>query len=339
MDDVVYGSFEATASSIAPAASDPDSVGLTANGWSTMTPSPGAQNINQEQEVTIASYETTDDTDSDSETNLGNGSVESTTEAAETKDEQTTQGEQDEPTVPFVSLGDIRDVELGSEVITEGVVSALPGVLGKQYFYIAGSGIRVYLHSAEFPSLDLGMRLRLQGVLSQAAGERRLKLPSPEAIVKLGVEDAPVPHDVTSSLVGEATEGWLVRITGTVSSKTGDNYTLTDTDGDTRMTIKNSTEIIPSFSVGDEITVVGIVGQTSAGHRILPRNQNDILIRTDEDSSDSATAAGMIIEHSDTTGGIAWALSGIMVALAIALFTVHRLKKRKTLINQPKLSI
>ncbi len=332
MDDVVYGSFEASASSVAPAVSDPDSVGLTPNGWSAMTPSPGGVNIIPESEVSTASYETSTNADSDSQTNTESSSNESTTETTEPDDQQEAAPDKS-VAVPFVKLSNITSLDLGSEVTTEGVVSAIPGVLGKQLFYIAGSGIQVYLHSAEFPALDLGMRVRLQGVLSQAYGERRLKLTSPDAITKLGTEDAPTPHDITSGLVGEPTEGWLVRLTGTVSEKKGSNYTLTDSDGEARMTIKSSTEIIPSFSVGDEITVVGIVSQTSSGHRILPRNQNDILIRTPEDDSEDTIPTGTIVEHNNPTKGIAWALAGLMTLFSAVAVLAHHVKKRRVVTN------
>jgi hypothetical protein len=337
MDDVVYGSFDATASEMAPAASDPDSTGRTSNGWVTMTPTPGTKNISPELLVTSASHETSTNTDSDTETDFRNSSDQSATETAESENaDSTTEETADEPALPFVSLANLRSSPIGTELITEGIVSALPGVLGKQFFYIAGSGVQVYLHSADFPTLSRGMRVKLRGVISQISGEMRLKLTSTDAIQKRGIEDAPLPHDITSALVGEPTEGWLVRITGTVSEKTGNSYQMTDSDGSIRVTIKESTEIIPSFSVGDDITIVGIVSQTSSGYRILPRDQNDILIRSADEEVNDTTPVGTIMEHNNPTGGIAWIVSGIMVFLGIAALTLHRLKKRKLIVKRVK---
>ncbi|MEK7529764.1 MAG: hypothetical protein AAB570_02475, partial [Patescibacteria group bacterium] len=229
-----------------------------------------------------------------------------------------------------VSIANLRAFEMGTRVITEGVISAAPGVLGKQVFYLAGSGIQVYLHSAQFGELARGMRVRVKGELSSSAGETRVKLSDATDITRLGQEDAPLPHDIALDEVGEATEGWLVRVTGTIASKDGASYILSDGAHETKMYIKDTTGIISSFSVGDELTAVGIVSETSTGYRLLPRDNDDILVRTPQNEEEQEVIpTGFISSRQTPTRLIGWSLAGAATAVVVAFSVVYSLKHKK----------
>ncbi|MBI2476966.1 lamin tail domain-containing protein, partial [Candidatus Uhrbacteria bacterium] len=345
IDEIAYGSFEVNGVTIVPIANDPDSVGNTQIGWSVLTPTPGLPNPNaQPQDSTVLSVleispttfsVSSEDNDYDVSSNnsASTGSTNADGSTANTVDEQadssvsaTVAEETGDPvdtaSTPLVTLANIRDLALNSALITEGVVSVAPGILGKQFFYLAGSGVQVYLYSGAFPQLSRGMLVRVKGVLTQSNGEARLKASSTEDITILSQGDAPTPHDVALSSIGEETEGWLVRVTGVVSERDSNAYQLTDETGSARVDVKDTTGIIVPFSVGDDVTIVGIVSQTKSGYRILPRDQQDILVRTpqvetqDDEAEPLPVPAGIITDRHNPTRTVAWSL-----ALA-TLFTI-----------------
>lgn len=353
IDQLSYGEVEVSAALHGPAVQDPSSVGRSPEDpmlIMEMTPTPGALNVlpiveaastqntssatdepvasaNDTVASTVAGEATasqiTNEPNYDFAANDDSSDCESATASAPVDDEAGTP----EQVVP---IANIRAFDLGTRVITEGVISAAPGVLGKQVFYLAGSGIQVYLHSAEFGELVRGMRVRVAGELSSSAGEARIKLGDASDITRLGQADAPLPHDIALDEVGEATEGWLVRVTGTVASKEGASYFLSDGAHEAKMYIKDSTGIVPSFSVGDELTVVGIVSETSAGYRILPRDNDDILVRTPQNEEEQEVIpAGFISSRQTPTKLIGWSLAGAATAVVAAFAVAHSLKHKR----------
>ena len=178
------------------------------------------------------------------------------------------------------------------------------------------------------------MRVRVTGILSSSAGEARLKLADASDIERLGQEDAPLPHDLSLQEISEATEGWLVRVTGTVASKDGNAYVLSNGDNEAKMYLKESTNIVPTFSVGDELTVVGIVSETSAGYRILPRGNDDILVRTPQNEEEQEVIpAGFISSKQTPTKLIGWSLAGAVAVALSALGITHALKHKEMLVT------
>lgn len=341
MDGVAYGNWQ---DATAPAASDPESVGRNQNGvFVIMNPTPGAQNqeptadtddeteapTEQADDTVTASGEqaetntdttyddtTTDDSDAGTQATCTTG----TTESGSTEDV--------EADVPFVSLDTIRSYDLGTELVTEGVVAVLPGVLAKQLFYIVGPGIQTYLYSAEFPAMERGSKVRVRGELSEAGGELRLKAGSTEDIQLIGTMDAPTPTDIDVVNVDEVNEGSLVRVTGTVTDKNSGSFLIADATGEARVVIKPTTGIAMPADVGDELTVTAIVSQTTSGYRLLPRDQQDLVLRS-EDTEGETAAAGGILSSGSGNGTAGWVLSGIALAAFLASAGVYGAKKLK----------
>ena len=179
--------------------------------------------------------------------------------------------------VKSVELKDIRKEEEGIIVTTKGVVSSLPGVLGKGVLYLAGSGIQIYFSAGEYPDLAIGDTVSVTGELASYLGEARLKLAAATDIEKTAEGEAPVPHRVETGKVGEDLEGTLVVIVGRISQTSGDTFYVDDGSGEVKVFIKETTGIEkPKMKKGDLFTIIGIVSQTQSGYRILPRSQDDI---------------------------------------------------------------
>lgn len=176
-----------------------------------------------------------------------------------------------------VALADIREEEMGTLVRTEGVISAPPGALNVRWFYLAGSGAQVYLHSAAFPDLKLGDKVRVTGTLASYQNETRLKIAQPTDIQKLAGGDPPVPHHVETGEIGEDWEGSLVVVQGEVTQTSGDTFYLDDGSGEIRIVITDAAKIDkPKMRQGMALTITGVVSETRSGYRLLPRFQEDI---------------------------------------------------------------
>jgi len=341
IDGIAYGDWE---EATAPMANDPFSVGRNAsNLFVQMDPTPGEPNrepasdavTESPDDVTIAATDDAQDdtqTQTETETNAtydntqGDDQAASTTTTCTQTESSEVASDNTSAADPFVQLSNIRSYPSGTKLLTEGLVSVLPGVLGKQLFYLAGSGVQVFLYSAEFPLLERGTRVRVSGELSDIQGETRLKASQSSDIQILSQEDAPQPHDVNSSQIGEETEGWLVRLTGTVTEKSSGELMLADADGEIHVVVKPTTGIAITANVGDTLTVTGIVSQTTSGYRLLPRDQQDIVIRTNEDSVDPALAG--TLGSSTGNGGTGFALSGAALVSMAGSAGVYYLRKR-----------
>ena len=181
-----------------------------------------------------------------------------------------------------VSLKEIRKLEKGTKIKTQGVVSCVPGILGSQIFYLAGSGIQVYLYNKDFPELNLGDEIEISGELSSFENEARIKLSSKNDI-KILKKNQPINREeIKVDKINKNTEGYLVKIKGEITETSGNTFYVTDeTNEEIKIYIKESTNIKkPKMKEGDQVEITGIVSQTESGYRILPRFQDDILINS-----------------------------------------------------------
>ncbi|MEI6288704.1 MAG: lamin tail domain-containing protein [bacterium] len=179
-----------------------------------------------------------------------------------------------------ISLEEVRNLENNQKVKVTGVVSVEPGLLGTQIFYLAGSGIQIYCNKKDFPALKVGDTIEVNGVLSESGGERRIKITTAEDIKILNGGPEPTPHEVTTGEIDENLEGSLVQINGEVIEIKGTSIYLDDGSGEARIYIKSTTGMNQkdlNIKTGDKLQITGIVSQTSAGYRILPRYARDII--------------------------------------------------------------
>ncbi len=178
-----------------------------------------------------------------------------------------------------VELTEVRSLELGSRVRVRGTVAVLPGILGSQFFYIAGSGIQVYMFKKDFPDLEVGDQVRVEGELTQAGGETRVKTSARSDLVVAGKGAPSVPHEITADMIGEDAEGWLVKLKGIIIDAARSGLILDDNTGEALIVIKSPTGIdTAALLPGTEVEVIGIVGQSSSGYRVMPRFEEDIEI-------------------------------------------------------------
>ncbi|MFA6227744.1 MAG: lamin tail domain-containing protein [Patescibacteria group bacterium] len=177
-----------------------------------------------------------------------------------------------------VTMEELSGLGVGDRVQVSGVVSVEPGVLGTQIFYLAGSGIQVYCNKKDFPELKIGDRAEVIGEISEAAGERRIKIKTRADIKYLSSEAEPQPHKI-DIIELEDNIGSLVKITGELLEIKGRNAFIDDSSGEAKIYLKTQIDVKEiNWQTGDKITVVGIASLTASGARLLPRTAKDIAV-------------------------------------------------------------
>lgn len=183
-------------------------------------------------------------------------------------------------TSTIISIAGIRALNLGTSLSVQGTVSVPVGVLGESVFYITDgtNGVQVFVDGGTPPTLALVDRVSVRGTRSSSENETRVKAAASD-IKKLGAGAAPTPHDIDAEEMGEGSEGALVRISGAVSRIFGTSFVVTDSSGEARVLVKESTGWKrPTLSAGTAVTVTGVVSQSGENYRILPRFAVDLVL-------------------------------------------------------------
>lgn len=186
------------------------------------------------------------------------------------------------------TLENIKEFEVGDFVKVAGTVAVKPGILGLQYFYITGSpGIQIYNYKKEFPNLEIGDYIEVNGELSVSGGESRLKTKTQEDIKIIERRENPNAAEMACEKISEDFVGCLISITGEVVERKSYTMYLDDGTDEAVVYIKKATGINPNdIKEGDILSVIGIVGRTASGIRIMPRSIDDIIKKDVESYSD-----------------------------------------------------
>ena len=170
----------------------------------------------------------------------------------------------------------------GEDIIISGIITAPPGILSKQYFYLQdeSGGIQVYSYYSSFPPLLAGSRIKVQGELATYYGERRLKISASSDIILLGVAAVPPPAAKNISEIVDEDVGTMVSTQGEVSSTSGDTFVIAY-DKELKVIIRDETRIDkPRMRRGDRVAVTGVLSSYKGQYRILPISQDGVTILT-----------------------------------------------------------
>ncbi|MCL5410945.1 MAG: lamin tail domain-containing protein [Patescibacteria group bacterium] len=188
---------------------------------------------------------------------------------------------EDAVVVGIINIADAREKENGEDVMVTGIVTALPGVLSSQYFYIQDGtgGMQIYCYGKTFPTLTLGDSISVTGELSQTNNERRIKISGADKIVILNHTEPIKPAETSIADIGEKSEGMYIKTAGIVTETSGNTFHISDGQAKIKVVINKSTKIDkPKMKKGDQVEVTGIVSQYKDEYRILPIDQDDVKI-------------------------------------------------------------
>ena len=142
-------------------------------------------------------------------------------------------------------------------------------------------GISIY-YGGGLPAASEGSVIQAMGIVTDYYGIRELIPASAGDVLVQGTAPVPAPRPSTTGGVGESTEGWLIVVTGTVTSTSGAHIYINDGSGTLDVFLKSGTGVDPSGIVeGDILRVTGVGYQynryQSPGYEIIPRKQVDIV--------------------------------------------------------------
>jgi hypothetical protein len=191
------------------------------------------------------------------------------------------------PAPKTISISEARRFPLGSVVTVDGSITVPSGAFSSstfdQGFAIQDHTGGVYVSVADNLGFAPRQQARVTGQLADSFGLLILTNVTDIKGHKSGPKVQALP--VSTGAVGEATEGKLVRITGTITQPIvndlpfGFILVVNDGSGAVNSFINASTGIdVSGLSPGQTIEVTGFSGQFADHFEVDPRTQNDIRI-------------------------------------------------------------
>jgi uncharacterized protein YdeI (BOF family) len=186
-----------------------------------------------------------------------------------------------------ISIAKARALAAGASVTVEGSVTAPSGAFksgtSDEGFAIQDKSGGIYVSTAQNLCIGLRQHVRVTGRLKDSYGLLAL-VPAVASDVKARGRGAKIQAEsVATGRVGEASEGRLAQVTGTITKPVGNDLPygyrlfIDDGSGEVQAFVYTSTSIdVSGFKPGQRIVVVGFSGQYNDHYEIIPRFQTDI---------------------------------------------------------------
>jgi hypothetical protein len=190
-----------------------------------------------------------------------------------------------------ITIAEARSMPLGTEVTIDGSVTVPSGAFSSstfdQGFAIQDRTGGIYVSVPDNLGFELRQQVRVTGTLADTVAPGLLVLVDVTEIKAHG--SGPKVHalPVETGAVGEATEGKLVTITGTITQPIVNDLPfgfiifINDGSGEVHSFVCASTGIdVSGLSPGQTIEVTGFSSQFADAFEVDPRTQSDIRIVT-----------------------------------------------------------
>ncbi len=208
------------------------------------------------------------------------------------------------PSTTPIAITEARLVPEGRAAHVRGTVIAEAGRLGTPPLFAIGDatgGLPVRLADGQ-SAPPRGTLVELRGTIAAPYGQTELRLVA-GGLTILGTGTVPAPVDLDAGRAGEATEGRLARVRGTITAgaskaTSGDlAFTVEGTDGASlRIVADASARLDPAIlRKGTSVTLTGIVGQRASrkgaldGYRLWVRDRADVTVAAAPSASPSAS--------------------------------------------------
>jgi uncharacterized protein YdeI (BOF family) len=189
----------------------------------------------------------------------------------------------------LVSIAEARALSPGTIVTVEGVVTVPPGAfkssLSDEGFAIQDKSGGIYVRMSEQTGLRLRRRVRVTGKLVDSNGLLIIAPTSASSVRALGRGQEVLPALTGTGKVGEATEGLLLRVRGTITRAIvsdppyGFRLFLNDGTGEVQIYVSASTGITErGLQPGARVEVTGFGGQYKDHYEVNPRFPADIRL-------------------------------------------------------------
>jgi outer membrane biosynthesis protein TonB len=204
------------------------------------------------------------------------------------------------PTTAPLTVGAARDLAVGAKATVQGVVIAEAGRLGTPPLFAIGDatgGLPVRITDG-MTAPPRGTLVEVRGAIAAPYGQTELRL-SADGLSTLGAGVVPGAQAVSPATVGEALEGRLVTVSGTVTvgaakATSGDiALAIAGSDGATLKIYADASAGVSAAGLkkGVSATFTGIVGQRASkkdaldGYRVWVRDPGDVSVMPPSASS------------------------------------------------------
>lgn len=195
----------------------------------------------------------------------------------------------DSPNPKTISIAEARTLPLGTIVTVDGSVTVPSGAFSSstfdQGFAIQDHTGGIYVSMPDNLGFAPRQQVRVTGTLADTVLPGLLVLTNVTDAKAHGTGPKVQPLPVATGAVGEATEGRLVRITGTVTQPVindlpfGFIIFIDDGSGEVHSFVCASTGIdVSGLSPGQTVEITGFSGQFADSYEVDPRTQADIRV-------------------------------------------------------------
>lgn len=180
------------------------------------------------------------------------------------------------------SIEEVRNASPGARVVTEGTVSVPSGVIDAG-FAIADRQAGIHIAADSTVRMRAGEGVRVRGVLAEIHGLLSIR---PDSLERLPSTALPEPRTVRTAAVGEATEGWMVRVQGrAVGAIVNDlpyGWKLRVDDGSGPVQVffpaSGGDFGLERVRVGTTVAVTGFSAQYDTTYEVIPATRADLAI-------------------------------------------------------------
>ena len=194
------------------------------------------------------------------------------------------------PEPKTITIAEARGLPLGTVVTIDGVVTVPSGAFSSstfdQGFAIQDRTGGIYINTADNLGFALRQQVRVTGTLATDVVQPGLLSLTDVTEVKVHGSGPKVsPLSVLTGDVGEATEGQLVKITGTITQPIVNDLPfgfiifVNDGSGEVHSFVCASTGIdVSGLSPGQTVEITGFSSEFAGAFEVDPRTQDDIRI-------------------------------------------------------------
>ena len=189
-----------------------------------------------------------------------------------------------------LSIAQARSMPLGSRVTVEGTVSTPSGAFASSFFD-QGFGLQdrsagLYVSLQEDLGLEPQDGARVTGTLAESFGLLILLVDDADDVDDCARGPRLSAKRVSTADIGEATEGLLVSVKGTITQAPlsdlpyGYKFAVNDGSGEVLIFVNLETAIdVDTLALGQRVTVTGFSSQFDDHYEIDPRSPDDIRVQ------------------------------------------------------------
>ena len=233
--------------------------------------------------------------------------------------------------IKFVEIEEIKNLEKNEEVLINGIMVALTHELYKNTAYICyydmineisdlNDCLGIYLNK-EWPELNYGDILQIQGKIDHLKNYSRLKITNSENIIPIDKNISFNPIEYYIEEINEEIVDSLISVSGQINKLNKKSFYIIDGENELKIKINNDQIKLDNLSKNDFIIANGLLARYGDDLILIPRNQND-LIKTDIPESGeeikiaTSTTITNLEEKENESNTTNWLLgSGIVTSL------------------------